>query len=319
LEFRGQVAERKGIVDIVRWLNHRQGVPLGEILVLGRTGVVTAPLVAEFRQAGIQVCDPDVVKTCFSSPEMRKGMSILRLLANREDSLSWWSLLDLEGGVGNTVIDDLVSEAEGRSQRFGSTILLLYKEDGLKTLAGTKAYEVVSSTLKVLDYVKIPDQSRWGEWILNLSREERIPKVPQPVDSYLLEMDNLVDKDISLDGFVGQIQPLSKDLASKKAENYLRVMTITGSKGLTVRACIIAGCESNIIPHPKGERNEECRLLYVGMTRAREYLFLTRALRRTGTTARAGRSGVLAPRTACPFLEHGPFGPVPGDAFVRGL
>ena len=94
---------------------------------------------------------------------------------------------------------------------------------------------------------------------------------------------------------------------------------MTGSKGLTVKACIVAGCESNIIPLPTGIRDEECRLLYVAMTRAREYLFLTRALRRTGTTARAGKARVLTPRTACPFLEHGPVEPKSGEQFIEDL
>lgn len=105
----------------------------------------------------------------------------------------------------------------------------------------------------------------------------------------------------------------------KRTPDAVRVMTMTKSKGLTVQACIIAGCESDIIPHPKYGQNEEARLMYVAMTRATEYLFVTRAARRTGSTARVGRENVLEPRTACPFLEHGPVEPERGEECLARL
>jgi len=58
--------------------------------------------------------------------------------------------------------------------------------------------------------------------------------------------------------------------------------------------------------------NEERRLLYVAMTRAREYLYLTMARRRFGATARSG-GGVLTDRQRCPFFE--PLGISPEDGW----
>jgi len=91
------------------------------------------------------------------------------------------------------------------------------------------------------------------------------------------------------------------------------------SKGLTVRATIIGGVEDGIIPHPTGELQEERRLLYVGMTRAREYLFLTRARRRTGPTARTGSPNVAGNRRPSPFLLGSPIVEVDGDTKLRQL
>jgi DNA helicase-2/ATP-dependent DNA helicase PcrA len=65
----------------------------------------------------------------------------------------------------------------------------------------------------------------------------------------------------------------------------VNLMTLHASKGLEFSCVFITGCEENLIPYSLYEKRsadpeEERRLLYVGMTRAKNYLFLTHALRR---------------------------------------
>jgi len=74
------------------------------------------------------------------------------------------------------------------------------------------------------------------------------------------------------------------DMTLKNAER-VRVMTLHASKGLEFSAVFIAGCEEGLIPYTLFRKNdidyaEEQRLLFVGMTRAKQYLFLTHADRR---------------------------------------
>ena len=319
LEFRGDTAERNGIVDLVRWLHEKAGVPFEEILILGRSDTVTAPIIKVLQEANIQATDPDIVRKIFKTNEMREAMAILRLLTHKDDSLSWWTLLDLTQHIGKSKIEALIDKANECNRRFGETLLALHEEEELKNSAGSNVAGVVSNVLHLLERIEVPENRQWGEWILELVSEGLIPEIPEPISECLHEIDGVLEDDVTLDTYVSQIQPVFRDISTRKKKNSVRVMTMTGSKGLTVKACILAGCESNIIPHPKGDRNEECRLLYVATTRAQEYLFLTRALRRTGRTARAGRSRVRSPRTGCPFLEHGPVDPRPGEQFIREL
>jgi superfamily I DNA/RNA helicase len=63
------------------------------------------------------------------------------------------------------------------------------------------------------------------------------------------------------------------------------LMTLHASKGLEFSCVFITGCEENLIPYSLSEKKpadpeEERRLLYVGMTRAKAFLFLTSARRR---------------------------------------
>ncbi|OFY13843.1 MAG: hypothetical protein A2X11_09875 [Bacteroidetes bacterium GWE2_42_24] len=80
----------------------------------------------------------------------------------------------------------------------------------------------------------------------------------------------------------------------------VNLMTLHAAKGLEFDVVIIAGCEEGIIPYTFGNRKspdpeEERRLLYVGMTRARNLLLLTHALERTifGQQVRLPRSRFL--------------------------
>jgi superfamily I DNA/RNA helicase len=81
----------------------------------------------------------------------------------------------------------------------------------------------------------------------------------------------------------------------------ISLMTLHASKGLEFRCVFIIGCEAGLLPYDlaglKSDSEEERRLLYVGMTRACDHLFLTYAGRRTlfGKRLEPARSDFLDP------------------------
>jgi superfamily I DNA/RNA helicase len=113
-------------------------------------------------------------------------------------------------------------------------------------------------------------------------------------------------------GFLNQIAPLGKDIAQAK-QSGVRFVSMAGSKGFTVEATIVVGCEQGLIPRPDRDLSEERRLLYVAMTRARRFLYCTWARRRGGPTARSGDPTVGSRRTVALFLDHGPLETQDGD------
>jgi superfamily I DNA/RNA helicase len=249
----------------------------------------------------------------------REFLAVLRLLVSRNDGISWWTLLHLADGIGGTVIDAIIEEAKRGKKRFGEALLKLHESEALESKAGKATQRKVKDTLELLDQIKIPEEASWGKWITDRIQEGTLPPVPAELRELLRKMDDVVEGAINLDKFVPQIQPLAQDLASARKSEAVRVMTMASSKGLTVTACIVMGCEGNIVPLPSGDRHEERRLLYVSMTRSREYLFLTRAKRRQGPTARVGLPRVQEMRTMCPFLEGGPVEPQDGVCYLKDL
>jgi DNA helicase-2/ATP-dependent DNA helicase PcrA len=94
------------------------------------------------------------------------------------------------------------------------------------------------------------------------------------------------DSDASLGGFVDRLSLLSEADETDGAEHArMLLMTMHSAKGLEFPAVFITGLEDGLFPHSRSndsddELEEERRLCYVGMTRARQKLFLTSANRR---------------------------------------
>ena len=88
-----------------------------------------------------------------------------------------------------------------------------------------------------------------------------------------------------LEEFLEQISLVSEQDDLSDDETLITLMTIHNAKGLEYRAVFIIGCEDGVFPHSRsideGGLEEERRLCYVGLTRARERLALTYARRRS--------------------------------------
>jgi ATP-dependent DNA helicase UvrD/PcrA len=81
-----------------------------------------------------------------------------------------------------------------------------------------------------------------------------------------------------------------------KKGDMVQLMTLHSAKGLEFPACFIVGLEDNILPHEKSASlEEERRLFYVGITRARKFLTLSMARSRM-------RMGKVYPTNPSRFL-----------------
>lgn len=78
-----------------------------------------------------------------------------------------------------------------------------------------------------------------------------------------------------------RMRMLEADQQTENHEDAVQIMTAHGSKGLEFEAVIIIGCNNKSFPLGKGEIEEERRLFYVALTRAKRYLYLTRSKMRT--------------------------------------
>ena len=123
-----------------------------------------------------------------------------------------------------------------------------------------------------------------------------------------------MEDNLDLGRYVAQIAPLGKDILYARSPG-IRIMSLTAAKGLTVQAAIIGSVEENIIPANHNLR-EERRLLYVGMTRAKEFLYCTWARRRKGPTARAGIGNVGGLRNHTHFFLGGPVSTEDGQQYL---
>lgn len=322
LAFPGETSEATGVADLVENLVAREHVEPKDILILLRgdhNGTFSRPIKQVLAKRGIPYSDPELVQRMLAEPANRRMLATFRLLVRRHDSLAWASLLFLTPGIGQAFSNYIYDRAKETHTQFGEALLTASDQNfpgGPRTSA--RATALVQSVSQWLDAHAVPadpPENGRGHWMTEVAGDGFAPAPSAELVELLHALDGLVECDQSFERFLSQINPLGKDRALAESEG-VRVMTMGGSKGLTVRATIMVGLEEGIIPRPNAPVPEERRLLYVAMTRAKEYLFGTWARRRRGPTARAGAPRVADRRVLTNFLRGGPIYSEDGQAYV---
>ena len=322
LAFDGHVAEARGVALLAKHLIEEEGVPPAEILVLLRTDYnqhFSRLIEQQLDGSESSGPDPEVVERMLSEQEDRWLLAAFRLLVHRTDSLAWATLLHLTDGIAESFITYVYEKARAERTQFGAALLAARAEDfeDAPTAPANRAARVIDALTEWLDGIDMPgadDDPSWGHWIIQTSGGA-VPPPSEELQTLLLAIDETAEAEQGLGRYLGQICPLGKDHALAQSSG-IRIMTMMGAKGLTVRATIVSALEDQIVPRIEPPLDEERRLLYVALTRAREYVFGTWARRRTGPTARVGGGQAVMRRTLTRFLRDGPVASQDGGAFL---
>ena len=125
---------------------------------------------------------------------------------------------------------------------------------------------LVDSLLRRIDYLHyLDDGTPQGE-----SRQENVKELLSVTQEY---------QDMGLDGFLEEVSLVSDLDSADMTSDAVTLMTLHAAKGLEFPVVFMTGLEETIFPHSRAlydqnEMEEERRLCYVGMTRAREELYL---------------------------------------------
>jgi DNA helicase-2/ATP-dependent DNA helicase PcrA len=323
LAFPGNVSEAQGIARLAHHLIVDKQIPPQEILILVRSdhyGQLTAPIKEALRNRGIPFSDPSEVKEILADYQNRRVLASLRLFVQDEDSLAWASLLHLTTGIGPTFFNYIYEKARAEHITFGAVLCADHRNQypGVSRALARRANNLIADTLRRVEAAEIPQEmpeEGWGNWISHVFGEGSDPRISNELRDLLAKIDERVEPVDDLGRYLGQITPIAKDIALEKTDK-VRVMTLAGSKGLTVKATIIAGLETGFIPMDDCDSGEERRLLFVGMTRPEQFLFGTWARRRRGPTARMGRAQVHDRRQLSTLLGGGPVESEDGQAYL---
>lgn len=248
--------------------------------------------------------------------EIKDILAYLRLISNPDDDISLRRIINVpKRGIGDTTVDKLTDAAA----RQGVSIYgLLQDLDGLEIASRTKNtlrdfYEMVNNLHRMLEYLSVTELTEktleLTEYRLELQRENTLESKSrlENLDEFLsvtLEFERR-NEDKSLVSFltdlalIADIDTMDKD-EDAAAGNSVVLMTMHSAKGLEFPAVFIVGMEESVFPHSRAlndneELEEERRLVYVGITRAQEELYLTCARMRTlfGRMAANGPSRFL--------------------------
>jgi DNA helicase-2/ATP-dependent DNA helicase PcrA len=296
------------------------GVPADEIAVLYRTNGQSRPIEEALREKEVPY---EVIggSEFFDRREVKDVIAYFKAIANPLDEVSLLRIINVPTrGIGDVTVERLsaharregwsLQEAIGRAKDIpdlpqGSAECvaafhgLLERYRAMFRTAG-----LAQTTGRLLEEVGFRESAR-----LNTRSAAVADRKLQSVDGILSSLDSYEKREGAKADLLSYVNRLSldfKDAEDNPTHSARRVtlMTLHAAKGLEYKIVFLIGMEEDLLPHSgmQGEAQnleEERRLCYVGMTRARERLYLTRAAMRV-------KRGKEVPRTPSRFLQDLP-------------
>ena len=325
LRFDDQYAEAKGIADLCTHLIARHGLRPNDILILLRTdrhNGFSRPIKDELEGASVPVASAMEINPLDES-DGRAFLAFLRLAVKSDDSLAWRTLLQAWcRGVGSGAIGAVYETARSRNENFAQTIIAAHADAGiLPTNHQSRLSKAINDVLSQLN-VLFPEDSR-GRYetcaeLMDVVRPaaESIITNEEERNSILLKIERTAVT--SIKELVRIIGVESEDIEQELQKDKVNILTMHRAKGLTAEAVIVAAVEDQNIPgRAQGhEIDDERRLLYVSLTRAKHHLFITYCDRRTRRQRHTGRNGGSFYRSLSRFLTGCPHTSQDGKEFI---
>ena len=288
--------EAEGIAGKIASMVREGEYGFADIAVFCRVTALTRPLEQAFRAARVPYQIVGGV-AFYERQEVKDVLSYLNLIVNPKDDLAFLRAVNVPPrGIGKTSLDHLAAEARAlnvpmlaMAQRAATVPGLKDKAvrafasfygliAGMASLRDKSAEEVVNVLL---------ERTKYREHLAQEGRErgeDRLANLDELV-SAAREFDEM-HPDASIQDFLAEVT-LSTPLDRWDQDTgAVTLMTLHGAKGLEFPVVFIIALEQGILPHSRSferddEMEEERRLLFVGITRARRELYLSRCCVRT--------------------------------------
>jgi DNA helicase-2/ATP-dependent DNA helicase PcrA len=287
--------EAAHVVDVVRG-HVTAGGARADVAVLYRTNAQSRALEDALRRAGIPYQIIGGTRF-YERREVRDVVAYLKAIQNPADSIALVRILNVpRRGIGDTTIERLQVAAAERGETLAAA-LAAPAAAGLGTAPARKVSEfarllselrhlaekstcadVVQAVLEATNYF---DYLRDSEPATYQARRENVEELVSAARTFADESTD----DPSLRAFLEEISLLTDVDTMAGNVDQVTMMTLHSAKGLEFPLVLLTGLEEGLLPHANSldaidTLEEERRLFYVGLTRARDRLFLLSASNR---------------------------------------
>ncbi len=284
--------EARFIADEIEALQSLQGHKLNEIAILVRAGFQTRA----FEEAFVTYKIPYKViggLRFYERAEIKDIIAYLRLVVENGDDLSFERIINIpKRGIGDNSLKSIRDFARDNNiSMFEAARALSYSDSPLKGKAALSLKNFIDfitnaknrlESLDIINFVKmVTEESGYlAMWKAeqSIEAEGRIENIKELIRA--LEEFNNIQEFLEHVSLVSDIDELNQD-------NMVSVMTIHSAKGLEFNTVFLPGWEEGLFPHQRsiGESGskgleEERRLAYVGITRARHRAYILYAANR---------------------------------------
>ena len=300
--------EAQSVVSEIEKLISQEQISLKDCAVMYRVNAQSRALEETFLRYGVPYKLVGGTRF-YQRQEVKDIIAYLRVIHNPQDNVSLTRIINVPGrGIGQKTVNTLQSWAKAHDTSLFEALKQVSHPDSVGTkqslsphivqsLAGFDALisklTAQSQELSLSGLVdEILEHTKYKEYILDKEDgEERWENITE-LKSVAREYDELSPEE-ALTAFLEKVSLVSDiDELDEKADA-VTLITLHQAKGLEFPAVFIVGLEEGILPHRKSfddpeQMEEERRLCYVGITRAKKRLYLLRSYRRSlfgGSTA----------------------------------
>lgn len=218
--------------------------------------------------------------------EIRDAMAYLRVVVQPADDLAFERIINTpKRGLGDATLRTLYESARARSIPLFSAAAAIIETDELKPKARSSLRSIIENFRRWQNMLQYTPHRELAETILDDSGytamwlEDRSPEAPTRLEN-LKEMVRSMEQFESLHSFLEHVA-LVMDAENNENTDAVNIMTLHSAKGLEFETVFLPGWEEGLFPHQRsldeGGRSgleEERRLAYVGLTRAKKHLHI---------------------------------------------
>lgn len=233
----------------------------------------------------------------YDRKEVKDIIAYLKLIYNTDDSQSFRRIVNVpKRAIGDTTVKNLSDFADKEDISLFAACQRI--EDAVEIPPRTRSKLKDFSEL-ILKFVNVKDSYSLQDFVtlviektgyLAELQSQNTPESEADIEN-LQELVNVAgefvpeEADNALGEFLQQVALVSDLDGMEDISNNVTLMTLHSAKGLEFPIVFLAGCDEGVFPHQRtfnipSEMEEERRLMYVGVTRAEEKLYLTSAKRR---------------------------------------
>ena len=290
--------EAQFIVDEVKIL-HMEGMDLGEMALLYRSNAQSRILEHALFSANIAYRVYGGLRF-FERAEIKHALAYMRLIANANDDTALLRVINFPArGIGARSLEQLQELAraddcslwQAAINKVGNGRLGAKGIEGFVYLIRQMTDQAYGITLAEVAELATTYSGLKAHYLNDKEGEDRIENLEELVTAAVAFTNqafgnhNNVDGDTELDlmtQFLSHASLEAGDFQAAAGNEALQLMTVHAAKGLEFRAVFISGLEEGLCPHEQSLNEqsgleEERRLMYVAVTRARQRLYLSHA------------------------------------------
>ena len=224
----------------------------------------------------------------YNRKEIKDLLCYLRLINNPNDDESLLRVINVpKRGIGEKTIENLTKVAEENNtslfEAINSGKELLFKNLILNIIEKSKKLSLTELVDEILIESNMKEELTKEHSLENEIRLENLEEFKSITKNFENEYG-----EVSLDNFLNEISLVADISEHKEEKNRVSLMTVHAVKGLEFNYVFVAGMEEEIFPHYNSIREgtneaieEERRLCYVAITRAKQKLWLLNTKQRT--------------------------------------